>query len=256
MVIILIDKRIAFVKFGGMSAGGTERWLQEMAVELTKRGFPIDYFFCEAADYVGSDYKHATTDKRRLDYMTANNVNVIEFKVGMKDISTNTNDWMNTNFWEVFEQKKYLFVQSAIAGNSEYPFSVLEIPVIDFVALSGNINRNSNVAWTIHLSEWQRRSWLRLGGNFYRSSVIPIQAFPPATNRDLRSRLDIKDDTLVFGFHQRNDEYIFSELSAERPNIRRYRKRINSPNARHHGSSQYFTTFASGRIQSIRHKFD
>ena len=37
--------RIAFVKFGGLSAGGTERWLQTMAVLMQQRGFTIDYYF-------------------------------------------------------------------------------------------------------------------------------------------------------------------------------------------------------------------
>ena len=212
MVTILTDKRIAFIKFGGMSAGGTERWLQEMAVELTKRGYPIDFFFCEAAAYLGSDYKHAGTDISRLNYMKANKVNLIEFKVGLKDLSTPAHNWIDTNFWDVFNQREYLFAQSATSGNSEYPFNMLEIPVLEFVSLSGSINRDRNVAWTIHLSEWQRQRWLRLGGSYSRSSVIPIPAFSPATNLDLRAQLGIEAKTLVFGFHQRSDENIFSEI--------------------------------------------
>lgn len=195
-----------------MSAGGTERWLQEMAIELTKRGYPIDFFYCDSAPYKGSNYKHARTDLTRLNYLKDNKVNLIEFKVGHKDISTPKHEWLDTNFWQVFNQENYLFVQSAIAGASEYPFSELKIPVIDFVSLSGNINRNNNVAWTIHLSEWQRHQWLRLGGRYKQSSVIPIPAFPRVTNSDLRQLLGIQSNTLVLGFHQRNDENIFSDI--------------------------------------------
>lgn len=195
-----------------MSAGGTERWLQEMAVELTKRGYPIDFYYCDAAPYAGSDYKHAGTDINRLHYLKTNKVTLYEFKVEKKDISSPTNDWINTNFWDVFDQNRYLFVQSATAGNSEYPFYQINLPIVEFVTLSGNINRDKNVAWTIHLSEWQRRHWLRLGGKYSKSSVIPIPVFPESSRANLRMQLGIGHRQIVFGFHQRDDDHIFSEI--------------------------------------------
>jgi hypothetical protein len=48
--------RIASVKFGGLSAGGTKRWLQMMAVNLREL-FEVDYYYCDAAPCMGS-YKH------------------------------------------------------------------------------------------------------------------------------------------------------------------------------------------------------
>ena len=37
--------KIAFIKYGGLGAGGTERWLQELAVALNKNKFDVDYFY-------------------------------------------------------------------------------------------------------------------------------------------------------------------------------------------------------------------
>lgn len=61
--------RVAFVKFGGLSAGGTERWMQMMAANLPRDEFEIDYYYCDAAPYVGSSYQHAQTDPERLRYI-------------------------------------------------------------------------------------------------------------------------------------------------------------------------------------------
>ena len=205
-------KRIAFIKFGGLSAGGTERWLQEMAVQLSKLGFPIDFYYCDAAPYLGSTFKHAGTDESRRKYLADHKVNLIEFRVKFKDLSSRTHNWVETDFWEVFDESKYAFAQSAIAGHAEYPFFKLGIPVIDFVALSGNVNNSSNLKWTIHLSNWQRNIWRSLGGDFKASTVIPIPAFPPVTCDNLRSQLGIDASKIVVGFHQRNDPNIFSEV--------------------------------------------
>ena len=37
--------KIAFIKFGGMAIGGTEKVLQTIAAELPKDKFEVDYFY-------------------------------------------------------------------------------------------------------------------------------------------------------------------------------------------------------------------
>ena len=63
---------IAFIKYGGLSAGGSERWLQYIAGNLDKNLFNIDYFYCDASPYLGSDYKHPDTDKNRFSISSFN----------------------------------------------------------------------------------------------------------------------------------------------------------------------------------------
>ena len=73
--------RIAFIKFGGMAFGGTEKVLQTIASELPKSRYIVDYFYCDSAPYLGSDYQHIDTDIRRIEYCQEHGVNLIKFNV-------------------------------------------------------------------------------------------------------------------------------------------------------------------------------
>ena len=207
--------RIAFIKFAGLSAGGTERWLQMMAANLPKNEFKIDYYYCDSCQYVGSGYKHSDTNQNRLKYMLVHNINLIKFKIGKKDITKPTHDWINTDFWEIFDEKKYDLVQTAKAGPKEYPYYLINLPIIEFISLNAGVDFSSNIAWSIHLSQWQRIRWHKKGGNIQRSSIIPIPASPPSSNQNLREKLNIPDNAIIAGFHQRNDDNIFSPIPLE-----------------------------------------
>ena len=57
-----MKKRIAFIKFGGLAAGGTEKHLQTLACNLPPDKFDITYFYCDSAPYIGNDFVHLDTD--------------------------------------------------------------------------------------------------------------------------------------------------------------------------------------------------
>jgi hypothetical protein len=204
--------RVAFVKFGGLAAGGTERWLQMMAANLSRDRFAVDYFYCDAAPYVGADFKHSDTDPARLAYMRQAGVNLVKFHVGAKDVRTSTHKWLDTDFWELFDARAYDLVQTATAGPAEYPYSEIDLPIFEYITLNAGINRSRNVALTIHVSQWQRRRWVARGGRVGRSDVIPIPAERPASELDLREQLGIPADARVAGFHQRPHDEIFSPI--------------------------------------------
>ncbi len=67
--------KIAFVKFSGMAAGGSEKFLQVIAANLPKDRFEVDFFYCDAAPYIGSDYKVLDTDPNRIKYVQEHGVN-------------------------------------------------------------------------------------------------------------------------------------------------------------------------------------
>ena len=204
--------RVAFIKFGGLSAGGTERWLQMMAAHLPKDDFEIDYYYCAAAPYVGSDDKHASTDPDRLRYMQEHQANLVEFHVGAKDVTKPTHDWIDTDFWKVFDPRRYDLVQTAKAGPAEYPYFLIDKPIIEYVTLLAGVDHSPNIARSIHLSQWQRAGWFRRGGDPLKSAVIPIPADPPTSTDTLRRELNIPETALVAGFHQRNDDRIASPI--------------------------------------------
>lgn len=204
--------RIAFIKFGGLSAGGTERWLQMMAAALPRDRFDVTYFFTESAPYIGADYKHPGTDPARREFMRANDVKLIEIGVGAKDVTVPTHDWRDTDFWELFDPREFDLVQCGKAGPAEYPFHRLKIPIVEYLTLDGGVDRTPNIAFSIHLSEWQRQRWVEKGGRREASAVLPIPAEESASRDDLRAELAIPSGAVVAGFHQRAAEEIFSPI--------------------------------------------
>jgi hypothetical protein len=207
--------RVAFVKFGGLASGGTERWLQMMAANLSRERFSVDYFYCDTAPYVGSDFVHPDTDADREDYMRRAGVNLIRFEVGAKDVTTPTHEWLDTNFWGLFDQDAYDFVQTAKAGPAEYPYYRMRLPVVEYLTLSAGVDRSPNIALSINLSQWQRRQWVLAGGDVSKTDVIYVPAEPPASALDLRTELGIPVEDQVIGFHQRAQEEIFSPVPLE-----------------------------------------
>jgi len=205
--------KIAFVKFGGLSAGGTEKFLQQLAANLPTDKFAVDYFYCDAAPYIGSDYQHMTTDPERLDYMRAHNVNLIKFNVKYKDVTVPTHDWIDTDFWDKFKEENYDIVQTGRAGHSEYPFyKMSKVSIVDSIHLTGMTDRQMNIAAVVHISKWNEAQWIANGGDASKSRVIylPIHMPKPLPKSDLRKELGL-GDKVVFGMHQRADDGIYSD---------------------------------------------
>jgi glycosyltransferase involved in cell wall biosynthesis len=209
--------KIAFIKFGGLCAGGTEKAFQTIAVNLPKKKFDIDFFYCDAAPYIGSDYKHPTTDPHRKKYLEDNGINLIKFNVGFKNVAIHTHDWVNTNFWELFDESKYDIVQTARAGHSEYPFTkIKKTPIVDLITLPGMAENKSNIYKSVHISEYQAESWVKAGGDRNVVQIIPLfDELIPLTDKsknNYRSELGIANDVFVYGLHQREDNGIFSQV--------------------------------------------
>ena len=166
--------KIAFIKFGGMAIGGTEKVLQTIAAELPKDEFQVDFFYCDAAPYIGSDFKHIDTDPSRVEYVKEHGVNLIKFDVEFKDVTKSTHDWVNTNFWDVFKEENYDVIQTGRAGHPEYPFHLInKTPIVDSIHLSGMAENKANSLKTVLISSEQRDRWIAAGGDVDRAVSIP-----------------------------------------------------------------------------------
>lgn len=204
--------RIAFVKFAGLSSGGTERWLQYMAKGLGDRGYEVDFFYCDSAPYRGSNYVHPDTDPSRLRFLMESKVNLYQFSVGEKDVTKPDHEWLETNFWDVFDESRYDFVQTAKAGPPEYPYNRMKVPVFELVALDAGFDDSTNIAWSTLVSQTQRARWVQSGGRLARSNVIPVPVFAPTTTENLRHALGIPIGDVVAGFHQAPRDEIYSDI--------------------------------------------
>jgi FkbM family methyltransferase len=184
-----------------------------MAMNLPKESFEVDYYYCDAAPYIGSDDRHGDTDPARLKQMKDSGVCLIQFHVGAYDLTKPTHDWVDTDFWKVFDPGKYDLIQTAKAGHSQYPYYLIDLPVVELVAMAwAGVDHSPNIAWTIHPSSWQWGQWLQRGGRLDRVSVIPGPALRPNTTEDLRRELGIPPQHVTAGLLQRADNHIFSPI--------------------------------------------
>lgn len=211
--------RVAAVKFGGLATGGTEKWLQTICANLPKDRFAVDFYYCDSAPYIGSDWVHPDTDVSRLAYMTEKGINLVKFKVGAKNVTVPSHDWVETNFWDLFKQENYDLVLAARAGHKEYPFYLIDkTPIVEFITLAGMSDNQKNIRRSVHISEFQMKTWIASGGDATRASVVPLfaeQDFDNTQAPSLREKLGIAPDVFVFGLHQRPDDGIFSPVPLE-----------------------------------------
>ncbi len=205
--------RIAFIKFGGLSVGGTEKFLQMLAASLSKEQFQVDYYYCDAAPYVNSDFKHLDTDPERLKFMQDQQIHLIKFTVGSKDVTVPTHDWLNTDFWELFKKNRYDVVITGRAGHPEYPFYLIKnIPIIDTLHLKDAADNQSNIKKVILLSEWHAKKWIAAGGDRRRVEIVPAPyKIEKYVVSDYRKKFGL-DHAFIYGLHQRNDDGIFSPM--------------------------------------------
>lgn len=210
--------KVAFIKFGGMANGGTEKYLQTIAAHLPKNIFHVDFFYCDAAPYIGSNFQHIDTCPSRVKYCEDRGVNLIKFNVAFKDVTKPTHDWVDTNFWEVFNEDNYDVIQTGRSGHPEYPFiHINKTPIVDSIHLAGMAERKANVAMTVLVSEEQMQRWIAAGGPSDRAMVIPVPVeVPHETKKDISYREELGwENKFVFGMHQRDDKNIFSPIPLE-----------------------------------------
>jgi len=205
--------KVAFIKFGGLSAGGTERFLHTIAGNLPQDQFQVDYYYTDAAPYLGSDWQHPDTDPDRKKYMESKNVNLIKVDVEFKDVRNRIHPWVNTNLWELFNEAQYDVVISGRAGHPEFPFTeITKTPIINILTLIAGVDNQENVFKSIQISEWAGEQWVKQGGDKSRLEIIPIvQEMPNPPFKNLREELGL-EDKFIYGFHQRDSHGIFSEV--------------------------------------------
>lgn len=204
--------RVAAIKFGGLAAGGSEKWLQTIVCNLPKDRFVIDYFYCDSAPYIGSSWVHPDTDPSRKSYMEKNEISLKKFRVAAKNITIPTHDWVDTDFWSIFDEDNYDIILSARAGHLEYPFYRMKTPEVSLITLAGMAERNENTKKYIHISEFQKKKWIDAGGDPSKAEVVWLFTEHKATKGDnLKETLGLEGKTVI-GLHQRAENTIFSPI--------------------------------------------
>ncbi len=205
--------RIAFIKSGGLSIGGTEKFLQIIAANLSKDKFDVDYYYSDKTQVLYSELNYLDTDQDRIKFMKEHGVNLIKFNIGSIDLSTYTHKWNDTDFWQIFNEKKYDIIQTGKPGRMEYPFNKIKnTPIVDSIHLNAGADNQYNISKVMHITDYMAKQWIKKGGDKKRivRVSLPIE-IPDKKYGDYRDELNIKDK-FIFGFHQRPDDKIFSPI--------------------------------------------
>ncbi len=207
---------LAFIKYAGMASGGTEKYLQTLACNLPKDRFNIDYYYTDIGNRLHSTFNHPDTDPARLDYMLQNGISPIKIDIESIDCRPRQNFvWNNTNFKDIFRESDYDILQTGRFGYTEFPFcDLLDIPMVDSIHSCGQciIHHQSNIAKTVLLSRYQADRWIQSGGDASKVIIIPPVIENPMEIKTygLRKQLNISEDAVVCGMHQRVDDGIYS----------------------------------------------
>jgi hypothetical protein len=145
--------------------------------------------------------------------MISKKVNLIEFNIKYIDVRRGKLKWIQTNFWELFKESNYDIVQTGRPGPSEYPFYKLKnIPIVDSLHFVAGVDNQFNISRVMHISQWSANKWIEMGGDANRvvNVSMPMEIVEK-DNTNFRKEFNL-ESKFIFGFHQRDDNYIFSDI--------------------------------------------
>lgn len=124
--------------------------------------------------------------------------------------------WVNTNFFDVFDASKYDLIQTGRGGNPEYPFThIHNTPIIDSIHIMGGIDNQYNISRVMHITKWSADIWAHKGGDAHRVRLVSHpMIIEEGSSASLKQELGL-EGKMVFGFHQRNSDEIFSPIPLE-----------------------------------------
>ena len=202
--------KIACIKFAGLAAGGTEKYLQTLACILN-REHEVDYYYTNNAPRIGTSWKHPDHSEERRMFVESHGIKTFPIHVGAYDEINKS--WIDSNIWDVFDPSRYDVIQTARYGFREFPYTDIRgVKIID--SIHGDLSDDTPSEKSILLCKWQADIWIRSGGDANKICIIPTVVYVPEKKPScLRERLGIRQDAFVYGFHQRNDVGIFSPVS-------------------------------------------
>lgn len=202
---------ISFINYGGLSYGGAHKQSMDLAKIIDKDRFNVRYFWCKHISNKYSDYPFPTQNLNFVNDLNKNGVETIEFKVGYRDISNRYHVWKDTNFFEQYNRYDTDLIFSVGSGRPGFPIIHINKPFIEW-NIFGSVNHESeNLIYTVCVSPWVQNTYIDGGGNKDKCGYCYYGLEKPSTNENLRKLLGIDKDSIVIGFHQRDDVNIYSE---------------------------------------------
>lgn len=194
--------KIAFCKYSGLAAGGTEKYLQSLALLYSKTGHQIDYYYTDATPIEGTDWKHPDTCPVRMKLLKSAGINTRFVQVQKRGHAASGSEWVGTNFFDLFNEKDYDFLVTAGDGRAEFPYTHLKrIPIIHTIH-GWHAYNAPNIHKSVLLCRWQADKWLANGGDATKLQIIPPLVPIPTFTPGFRKSHNIPSSAVVLGLHQ------------------------------------------------------
>lgn len=196
--------RIAVITYYGLDKGGTEKFLQTVSALLPKDQYIVDYY------YINTNPEKISAVKK--EYLIKNKVNLIPYHCEKIETKKRYVYLRNSNFFDIFRGADIV-----LTGSSGFTEQVLEniknIPIVQTIHYVDGADNQYNISRVLHISEFSKNMWIKKGGDKTRIGFISHPIIIPDYNKiDIRKKFGIDTDCFVFGLHQRDNDYIFSEI--------------------------------------------
>lgn len=215
-----MDKiKLAIITSYGMDKGGTEKFLQIVACNLVKYNYIVDYY------YIDTISERVSNVKKEL--LKKSGVNLIPYQTDEIIFKCRYISQINSNFFEVYKGG-YDLILTGSCGLPEEPLTKIKnIPIVQTIHYVSGVDNQYNIARVLHISEFSKNMWVKKGGDVKRTEMIshPIE-IPHYNKMDLRKNFGINDKCVIYGMHQRDNDYIFSPIP-----LAAYKKIENENNA-------------------------
>jgi len=205
-------KKVAFVKFCGLASSGIEKYMQTIALLLKEAQYDVDYFYTNNCEFTDG-YRHPDNNDTRKNLLEQNKVNLIQVNVEKRIGGRDELPWINTDFFEKFNEGEYSSVTTGGKGTEEYPYNnILNANIVNTVH-GHYVYLQPNVQKYLLICNWQADLWLRGGGDSSKSVIIPpLVPVPLETVANMRAHLGIPEDVFVYGMHQDSRSGIFHPM--------------------------------------------
>lgn len=196
--------KIAVFTYYGLDKGGTEKFLQTVSALLPKDRYIVDYYFIDTIPSKVSIIKK--------NYLLDNNVNLIPYHCEKIEAKKKYVYQINSNFFDVFKGADIV-----LTGSSGFTEQILEhikkIPIVQTIHYVDGADNQFNISRVLHISNFSKNMWIEKGGDKLRTEMISHPIIIPQYNKiDIRKKFGISVDDFVFGLHQRDNDYIFSDI--------------------------------------------
>lgn len=207
--------KIAIIKQGGLCAGGIEKYLQQIAIELKGAGCDVDYFYTDTVPCGPSGWIQPGTDSARKELLQSHDIGLFEVFCSDIDALESGGKWNNSNLFELFNPNSYNAIIGGHKGEPCWPFSEIKGPkIIETVHGTDFTSGASQYADAyVLISECQVDKWISSGGDHKRTHVIaPIVSVDMSDANSNRSKWNIPENKIVFGMHQSARSGLFSRI--------------------------------------------